>query len=254
MRIVKTLLAAVGIVAASAFEAPAMAGAVTPVAASNVGIDWSQGSGLNLNIGHVYFAGPISMDLNGNPTIVFCDDPYNVVYLGSAEEEWQTDQAGVAGYLAPLSLGVVQEIAGLDMLGTQESFAATLTSDQGAEIQAAIWELEFPNLSATDASVQSAIDGLISSATNDYNTFSAQGWTYFQLESPCDSSLAGSITFQNSPYNGVANCQIQGEIGANAPSVAAVTDVAVPEPITLSIFGAGIAGAMTMRRRKRVSA
>ena len=250
MRIARTLLAAVGAVAAVCFSAPAVAGPVTQVTVSNVGIDWNQGSGLALNIGNVYFAGPISMDLNGFSIIAFCDDPYNEIYIGSTNNFWQTDQAGVSDYLSPLSLTVVQKIAGLDFLGTQGARGHSLTPSQGAQIQVAIWELEFGNIFATDANFQSAVDGLIANATNDYSAFGAAGWTYFQLESPCDQTLKGSITYKNSPYNGVANCQIQGQIVANPG--ANVTDVPVPEPITLALFGAGLAGAVTIRRRKKL--
>jgi hypothetical protein len=148
-------------------------------------------------------------------------------------------------------LTTVQEIAGLDFLGTQGALGHSLTPNQGAEIQVAIWELEFTNISATDAGLQSAVDGLIANATSDYSAFSAAGWTYFQLESPCDPTLAGSITYKNSPYNGVGNCQIQGQIAAVRGTT--VTDIPqVPEPATLSLFGVGLLGAGVIRRRKKL--
>jgi len=252
MRTVKSLIGAMGAVALICLSEPAIAGPVTPVTVSDVGVDWTQGEGLSLNIGGIYYAGPISMKLDGSPAIVFCDDLYNVIYIGSTDNFWRTDQAGANAYLSPLSLATDQKIAGLDYLGTQGAYAHTLTPALGAELQVAIWELEYGNVFATDAGFQSAVLGLIGNATNDFNAFTAAGWSYSELESPCNAALAGSITYTSSPYLDNSNCQIQGQIIATPGRT--VTNIPVPEPITLSLFVAGLAGATAMRRgRKRIS-
>lgn len=245
----RLLVGSVGVAAFFCLAGPAVAGPVTPVTISDVAVDWSQGEGLSLNVGGIYYAGPISMKLNGVPIITFCDDLYNVIYIGSTNNFWQTDQAGANAYLSPLSLAIDQKIAGLDFLGTQGADAHTLTPALGAEVQVAIWELEYGNVFATDAGFQSAVSGLIANATNDFNAFTAAGWSYYELESPCDSSRAGSITYTSSPFGDIANCQVQAQIVAISGRT--VTNIPVPEPITLSLFGAGLAGAVATRRRKK---
>jgi len=246
---VKLLVGSVGVATFFCLAGPAVAGPVTPVTISDIAVDWSQGEGLSLNVSGIYYAGPISMKLNGVPIITFCDDLYNVIYIGSTNNFWQTDQAGANAYLSPLSLATDQKIAGLDFLGTQGADAHTLTPALGAELQVAIWELEYGNVFATDAGFQSAVDALIAHATNDFNAFTAAGWSYYELESPCDSSRAGSITYTWSPLGDIANCQVQAQIVAIPGRT--VTNIPVPEPITLSLFGAGLAGAVAMRRRKK---
>jgi hypothetical protein len=51
MRTVKSLVGAVGVAALICLADLALAGPVTPVTVSDVGVDWSQGEGLSLNIG-----------------------------------------------------------------------------------------------------------------------------------------------------------------------------------------------------------
>ena len=251
MRTVNSILTAAAIAAFACAADPAIAGPVTPVTVSDVGVDWSQGEGLSLNIGGIYYAGPISMKQDGFPIITFCDDLFNEIYIGSTNNYWRTDQAGANAYLSPLSLAADQKIAGLDFLGTQGAYAHTLTPAFGAEVQVAIWELEYGNISATDAGFQSAVNSLIANATNDFNAFTAAGWSYYELESPCNSSLAGSITYNSSPYGDNSNCQTQGQIVAIPGRT--VTNVPVPEPINLSLFGAGLTGVVVMRRRKKAA-
>jgi hypothetical protein len=256
MNFSKQLLVALGALSLTLVAGPVLAGPfsdpVIPVGVSGVGVDWSQGEGVALNTESVYYAGPISMNLDTGtgpaPYIVFCDDLYNNVYIGGSYNYWGTDEHGTNDYLSPLSLSTAHAIAGLAFLGTADPI---LSPQQGAEIQVAIWELEYAGLKANDASFQADVDALIgvndANALADYSNFSGLGWTYAQIESPCDPALAGSISYTATPYPGDANCQVQGQIVALEPG----NTLNTPEPLTLSVFGAGIAGVTTLRRRKK---
>ena len=190
------------------------------------------------------------MTLDGGPLpyVVFCDDLYNYVNIGGSYNYWATGEQGANDYLSPLSLTTAHEIAGLAFLGTANPIASP---QDGAAIQVAIWEIEYAGLQATDPTIQTEVNTLIANALNDYTTFSGLGWTYAELESPCDPTLAGSISYTATPYPSDANCQVQGQIVALEPGNTLNT---TPEPLTLSIFGAGLAGAAAMRRRKKTSA
>jgi hypothetical protein len=239
----RNYLAALSLIAVAIFAVPAVAGPIIPITVSNVQVDWSQGEGINMNSGGIYYAGPITFVVAGKPIIVWCDDLNNLVYIGSANQYYETDAAGANSYLYNPALTPAQQItldhqiAGLSYQGTILAKADGLTPSSGAEIQAAIWELERPGLLDTNVAFQSGVDALLGDALTNYNAMLIAGYTYGQLEAPgCDQAL-GTITYSN-------NCQIQGQIFVSA----------IPEPVTLSIFGAGLVGAAALRRRKRVEA
>jgi hypothetical protein len=226
------------------FGVPAMADPITSINVSNVQADWSQGEGTTTNLlGGIYYAGPIIFTIGGTQTIVWCDDLYNDVYIGSSDQYYELDAKDANAYLSNSSLTpsqqstVDQEIAGLAYEGTILAEADKLTPASGAETQLAIWEIEYPGLADTDPTFQSGVEDLIGQAPADYDAMLKAGYTYGELESPGCGQPPGTITYTN-------GCQIQGQIFVRDP---------VPEPSSLPMLLAGlaaIAGAFYLARRK----
>src|SRR5258708_8603461 len=165
MNKLKTCLIAVA--ALAGFSVSAIAGPIA-VNVSNVQVNWGQGRGLTLqegaNSAGIYYEGPITFTINGanGPIVVWCDDFYNDVYIGSSDQYYKVS---AASYLSPLALSTVKNIAGLAFQGTQEALANTLNPARGAEFQLAIWELEYGNIhDMADAGIQTGVDSLIGAA------------------------------------------------------------------------------------------
>jgi hypothetical protein len=74
------------------------------------------------------------------------------------------------------------------------------------------------------------------------------------LLSGAPNSIAG-ITYNSAQFAFTGSLAFPGStFGTSLVGPALFTTVAAPEPITLSLFGAGLAGAIAMRRRKKRSA
>lgn len=240
----KYYLASLGLLGLALCATPAAADPITPVTVSNVQVDWNQGEGTTMTpAGSIYYAGPILFTIGGKSTVVWCDDLYNDVYIGSSDQYYETDANDANAYLWNSSLSSAdqttldQGIAGLAYEGTILAQADALNSTSGAQYQAAIWELEYSGLNDPDSTFQAGVDTLLEQAAGDYTAMLAANYTYGELEAPGCNQLPGSITYTNS-------CQTQGQIFVHDP-------VPAPEPITISLFGAGLAGAVAMRRRKK---
>ena len=219
-----------------------------PLYVSNVGVPSGEYN-IPTSVTNVYYAGIIEFTVNPGTSYnagttftldAFCDDLFHEVGIGSSDQYYTAD---ANEYLAPLSLSTIHEIAGLAYEGTADyqlnGAAASAAFD--ADVQLAIWELEYPsdNITASDSSLQTDINGLIAQAPSFYADMIAHGYSYGELEDPGCGQEVGSITFNS--------CQTQGQIY--------VYKTGVPEPLTLSLFGASLAGAAAAfrRRRKRVN-
>lgn len=229
--------------------APALADPVTPVTVSNVQVDWTQGEGTTMSspAGSVYYAGPILFTIDGTQNVVWCDDLYNDVYIGSSDQYYETDAHDANAYLYNPSLTpalqttIDQDIAGLAYEGTLLAQADALTSTSGAEYQAAIWEVEYQGLTNTDSTFQSGVQGYIDLASADYSAMVNAGYTYGELESP-GCVTQGALTYMNI-------CQTQGQL--------VVHDNAVPEPSSLAVLLAGLTAvgcAFYLTRKKALTA
>jgi hypothetical protein len=221
-------------------SAPAFAGPILNV--TNVQVNWGQGQGLTImegaNAASLYYAGPIYFTVFGvnGPIIVWCDDLYNDVYIGSSNTYYQVSPAS---YLSPLSTSVIHNIAGLTFQGTMEALANTLTPGRGAAFQLAIWELEYGNIQdIADAGIQTSVDSLIGSAPSFFADMNTASWTYSQIDSPGCGQQPDAITYQN-------GCQTQGQIYVRPNSI--------PEPATMAILLSGFAGLAGLRLRRRAS-
>ena len=239
----KTLGCLIGVAALIGFSAPAVAGPIV-VSVSNVQVNWGQGQGLTIHEGAnsagIYYAGPIFFTINGanGTTVVWCDDLYNDVYIGSSDTYFKVSPAT---YLSPLSAATIHNIAGLAFEGTLESLANTLTPARGAEFQLAIWEQEYGNiLDVADPGIQTGVNALNGLAPAFFANMKADGWAYDELDSPGCGQQADAITYQN-------GCQTQGQIYVHPIT-------RVPEPGTIAILLSGMLGIAGLRLRRRAAA
>lgn len=104
-----------------------------------------------------------------------------------------------------------------------------------------------------------AFNNAVSSGAGSSTSVTVQGWNGSTLEWTASEDLTADFTylpFGNAPVTEVkffndgsaAQWWLVDNINYNDPLSA------VPEPITLSLFGAGVAGAVAMRRRKKTAA
>jgi len=226
---------------------------------SAVGTGSAEGTTLKLvnsSIGThtIFYAGPLEITLTSIPPsgpalplIAWCDDLQSNIDINHLRPYYASiNPADVSSYLN-VGSSSFQQIAGLTMLGTFDFNQSALTPELGAAFQMAIWELEYPHAGVTstwsgDANFQTLVAGLIAGAANDFTIFTNAGWGIGQLEAPCPPAAPGSITKSScNAFQGL----IFAIVGRNPFNV--------PEPVTLSVFGFGLAGAAAMGRRRRRS-
>jgi hypothetical protein len=125
-----------------------------------------------------------------------------------------------------------QEIAGL---AYNFHTTASPTALFGAEIQIAIWQVEYGSnyVVVNNATEQSAINSLISNSLNEYALMGPASFAYYELDSPTTSGQCVGTTASNINYSSI--CQVQGQIFVADPST-------VPEPSSWLLLFAGLAG------------
>jgi len=269
MNLAKIALGLATAVALLGFAAPASAGPWVEVGVDapqppnpdgSVGTGSAEGTTLKLvnsSIGthSIFYAGPLELTIFALPPsppgsfglIAWCDDLQSTIDLNHIRPYYASiNPADVSSYLN-VGASSFQQIAGLTMFGTFEFNQSALTPELGAAFQMAMWELEYPHAGVTstwsgDANFQTLVAALIAGAAHDYTIFTNAGWGIGQLEAPCPPAAPGSITKSScNAFQGL----IFAIVGRNPFNV--------PEPVTLSVFGFGLAGAAAMGRRRRRS-
>jgi len=204
----------------------------------------------------IFYAGPYELTVfplppsadTSFPLLAWCDDLSNIFDLNHGHFYQASENPADVSFYLNVSATSSQEIAGLVFRGTFDFNNSALTPELGAAFQMAIWELEYPNAGVTstysgDANFQTLVASLIANAGSDYTAFVNAGWGIGQLEDPCTGHEPGSIT--------KIGCQnFQGLIFAFVGQ----GPFNIPEPVTLSLFGVGLVGAVALRRRKSKTA
>jgi len=256
MRTSQILVGAMAIAVAAAFSAPASAAAFLPVTMTAFNTIPTEGEGATIPpYGAIDYIGPSIITLTGfGPLIVFCDDFGNSINPSKVPYNYfaSTTQADAEKYQGALGATTIQEIEGLTYEGTILAGFNSLSQTQGAAYQLAIWRLQNPGLSASDPSgLDAAADALIAQSDTFYANFLASTWVVVQLESPCDTSLVGNITYLSAPLGNDPNCQVQGLI-LTVPN-GGLTNIPTPEPASIALLGSGLIGAAWVRRRRRAA-
>ena len=256
MRISKVIIGSLAIAAAASFGAPASAAPFLPESMTAFATIPSEGEGATIApYGAIDYIGPSIITLNGTTQfIVFCDDFANSIDPNTVPIAYfaSTSQTDAEFYQDGLSATVIHEIEGLTFQGTNLAGANSLSQTDGAAYQLAIWQLQNPGLSATaPVGLDAAAAALIAQSLTFYASFVASGDIVTQLESPCDTSLVGQITFNSAPSGNDPNCQTQGFIVVTPNGF--ITNIPTPEPGTIALLGSGLVGAALVRRRRKTA-
>lgn len=287
----KFVLGTLAVASMVGFAGPAAAIPLTwsgPFSVHTNALDFTMGTGtlspgVHLNIHgsslavnkSIEYAGPLSVTINtippSNPpntvpTIVFCDDLAQTILVNHTYNNFfASDPAAPADVFHYLNTTTLKadEILGLVARGTLDADTNLLTPELGAAFQMAIWELEYGGTAtfSGDPNFQSVIDNLIAGAAADYAFFTSSAnfsvpWTFSQLEAPCNTANVGLVT-KDAPQGPTIgetvnpNCQKEQGLIVAIPGVPLRN---VPEPITLSLFGSGLAGVAAYRRRRKTAA
>lgn len=254
MRTFKMLMGGLALVAAASFSAPASAAPFLPVTMTAFNTIPSEGEGATIPPrGAIDYIGPSIITLDGiGSFIVFCDDFANDFNPDNLPQDYfaSTTLADAEFYQDGLSALTIHRIEGLTYEGTILAGFNLLSPTDGAAYQLAIWQLQNPGLSATSpAGLDAAAAALIAQADAFYADFVAADWIVTQLESPCDTSLVGQITYLSAPFDNDPNCQSQGFIVVTPNGF--ITNIPTPEPTTIALLGSGLVGAALVRRRRK---
>ena len=224
----KFLMAAAFAFGMAALTAPASAG---PILVSNVQVPYYEsvtlhdgilGAGNSSTIG---IAGQIDLTTNIGPLGTWCVDLFHVVYIGGNYTYYAgplvTDNTGSSPATSnPLTALQIQTIGKLAAYGNGIMLTSP-SNPYSAALQAAIWNTEYQTTATGSAQfeldladIMTALPGL---------------------------PAAGGYQLYNENAQGLY--QSQGLFVSK-----------VPEPLSLSIFGSGLAGVVAMRRRKKISA
>lgn len=216
-----------GLVAAPASASVVISNVQVPYAESITLHDGIFGLGNDHGVG---IAGQIVLTTNTGPLYTWCVDIFHTINIGGSyiyeAMPFTTDNSGSSAMTSnPLTFSQINDIGFLAAYGSQ-LMSTTPSTDWSAAIQAEIWDVEYGTTATGSAAFMAdlaALDALLAAPHCCYG-----GYQIGNLNDQA-AYISQNLFVPTGPNN----------------------NPGVPEPLTLALFGSGLAGLSFLRRKKQ---